>query len=96
MPDSPFRTQVSACADDTKRLKRIINLIPSIMKIVIINEMGNQIASFNICSEYGYEQFIIDNSLKGCKVINEWCSEVDRNGNQEMHFPNEEILIQLG
>ena len=31
MPDSPFRTQVSACADDTKRLKRIINLIPNIM-----------------------------------------------------------------
>jgi|TARA_R100000081_G_C4816093_1_gene175205 hypothetical protein len=59
------------------------------MKITIQNSNGIKLCSFRVCAEYGYEQFIIDNSLEGCKVI-------DGNHEIDMIYPNsEEITIQL-
>ena len=50
------------------------------MKVIIQNAEGKQIASLEIGVEYGYEQFIVSNSLEGCFIVNKWHSEEDRNG----------------
>jgi len=47
------------------------------MKVIIQNAEGNQIASLEIGAEYGYEQFIVANSLEGCTIVNKWYSEED-------------------
>jgi len=48
------------------------------MKVIIQNAEGNQIASLEIGAEYGYEQFIVANSLEGCTIVNKWYSEENR------------------
>jgi len=63
------------------------------MKITIQNSNGIKLCSFRVCAEYGYEQFIIDNSLQGCEVIDR---VVYGNHEIDMIYPNsEEITIQL-
>ena len=66
------------------------------MKVIIQNAEGNQIASLEIGAEYGYEQFIVANSLEGCFIVNKWYSEEDRNGDEEFHFADDEVILQLG
>jgi len=66
------------------------------MKVIIQNAEGKQIASLEIGVEYGYEQFIVSNSLEGCFIVNKWHSEEDRNGDEEFHFVDDEVILQLG
>ena len=66
------------------------------MKVIIQNTEGKQIASLEISAEYGYEQFIVANSLEGCFIVNKWHSEEDRNGDEEFHFADDEVILQLG
>jgi len=66
------------------------------MKVIIQNAEGKQIASLEIGAEYGYEQFIFANSLEGCFIVNKWYSEEDRNGDEEFHFVDDEVILQLG
>ena len=47
------------------------------MTITIQNANGIKLCSFDVCAEYGYEQFILDNSLEGCKVINGYKEQQD-------------------
>ena len=66
------------------------------MKVIIQNAEGKQIAALSIVTEYGYEQFIVANSLEGCTIVNKWYSEEDRNGDEEFHFVDDEVILQLG
>ena len=66
------------------------------MQIIIKNSLGNEISRFEIDSEYGYEQFVYADSLKGCNIVNEHQVEEDRNGDKTLHFTeHNEIIIQL-
>tara|TARA_R100000278_G_C5471102_1_gene164527 strand:+ start:1165 stop:1413 length:249 start_codon:yes stop_codon:yes gene_type:complete len=61
------------------------------MTITIQNANGIKLCSFDVCSEYGYEQFILDNSLEGCKVINGCKEEQDA---VEVFFGDETMVFE--